>query len=77
MNAGFAFSGIYDAVNAATPTFCFIENICGSWHTVGDHVSDFGEICYPLSTIEYEYTGCVLALLMVLVFISQVHQLMG
>ncbi len=50
----------YVEVNAATPTFCYTENICGSWHTVGDYVSDFGEISYPLSTIEYEYKSCLL-----------------
>jgi hypothetical protein len=60
MNADFEISGIYDEVNAAISNFCFIENICGSWHTVGDHVSDFGEIGYPFSTIEYGYASCVL-----------------
>jgi hypothetical protein len=49
MNADFEFNGIYDEVNAATSTFCFIETICGSLHTVGDHISDFGETSYPLS----------------------------
>ena len=60
MNADFEISGLYDEVNAAISTFCFIENICGSWHTVGNHVSDFGEIGYPFSTIEYEYASCML-----------------
>jgi hypothetical protein len=60
MNAHFECSVMYDEVNAAASTFCLIENICGSWYNVGDHVSDFGEISYPLSTIEYEYTSCVL-----------------
>ncbi len=60
MNAHFECSVMYDEVNAAAFTFCLIENICGSWYNVGDHVSDFGEISYPLSTIEYEYTSCVL-----------------
>jgi hypothetical protein len=52
MDAGFEFSGLYAEVNAATPTL--LENICGSWLAVGDYASDFGEMSYPLSTIEYE-----------------------
>ena len=40
-------------------TFLFIENVCGSWITLEDcYVSQFGEIRYPLSTVEYEYTSC-------------------
>jgi hypothetical protein len=46
MNAHFECSVMYDEVNAAAFTFCLIENICGSWYNVGDHVSDFGEIKY-------------------------------
>jgi hypothetical protein len=38
----------------------FYKNVCGSWHTVGGHVSDFGEISYPLITIKCEYASCVL-----------------
>jgi hypothetical protein len=72
MNAGFELSD--DGVNAATPTFRYIENTLLG----GDLVSDFGEISYPLSTVKYEYTSCVLeSSTDDLVFISQVHQLMG
>ncbi len=41
---------------ATFPTFCHIEVVCGLWPgNDGELVSDFGEISYPFSTIDYEY----------------------
>ena len=40
-------------------TFLYVEDVCGSWTAPGScYDSDFGEIGYPLSTVDYEYTGC-------------------
>jgi hypothetical protein len=56
MNAVFD-SGVEEC-GTAFLTFFYTEVICGSW-TSSDNVvvSDFGEISYPFSTIEYEYTS--------------------
>jgi hypothetical protein len=56
MNAVFD-SGV-EEFGMAFLTFFHTEVICGSW-TSSDNVvaSDFGEISYPFSTIQYEYTA--------------------
>jgi len=40
-------------------TFLYVEDVCGSWTAPKScYDSDFDEIGYPLSAVEYEYTGC-------------------